>query len=205
MDRKTLKVGINIFSLVALALFAVMYFSKPPVFKGTAYVEPYPVASEVSLKRADGSVFRLSEQNNKITLLFFGFTHCPDVCPTTLAQLNQAMAGIGSKAEFVQVVLVTVDPDRDSAQVIQEYVDQFNPVFIGLSGSLSELEKIWFDYGVYREIVKSSDAHGGSPDDYDVEHTARVTLIDQNNNVRLSYGLDTPVEDIIHDLKILIP
>jgi protein SCO1/2 len=136
----------------------------------------------------------------KAVLLFFGYTSCPDVCPTTLAELKQALERLGQeKAQQVQVVFVTVDPERDTPERVQEYVDHFNPNFIGLSGSESELVPVWQKYGVFREIVDGTSAAG-----YIVNHTARVTLIDQYGNLRVSFAFETPVEDIVHDLKLLL-
>jgi protein SCO1/2 len=92
-----------------------------------------------------------------------------------------------------------VDPERDSPQKTQEYVQRFNSSFIGLSGSPEELAKIWQDYGVFREVVQGDSAMG-----YIVNHTARVMLIDTNGNLRLSYGFETPVADIVNDLELLL-
>ena len=136
----------------------------------------------------------------KAILLFFGYTSCPDVCPTTLAELKQALDELDEeKYRQVQVVFVTVDPERDTPERVQEYVNHFNPDFIGLSGSEIELAQIWQKYGVFREIVDGTSAAG-----YIVNHTARVTLIDQDGNMRVSFAFETPVEDIVHDLKLLL-
>ncbi len=132
-------------------------------------------------------------------MLFFGYTSCPDVCPTTLAELNLVMNELGDKTELVQVVFVSVDPTRDTPEKIQEYVDHFNNGFIGLSGPVEKLEAVWKDYGVFREEVPSTSALG-----YIVNHTARVYLVDMDGNLRLSYGFQTPVEDIVHDLELLL-
>ena len=132
-------------------------------------------------------------------MLFFGYTTCPDVCPTTMAELKQALEELGDQADQVQVLFVTVDPQRDTPERVQEYVDHFNPGFIGLSGSETELAKVWNDYGIFRETVDGTSAAG-----YLVNHTARVTLIDQQGNLRVSFPFDTPVEDIVHDLKLLL-
>jgi protein SCO1/2 len=109
------------------------------------------------------------------------------------------MKELGDKTKLVQVIFVSVDPKRDTPEKIQEYVNHFNNEFIGLSGSMEELETIWKDYGVYRSEVESTSALG-----YIVDHTARVYLIDMNGNLRLSYGFQTPVEDIVHDLELLL-
>ena len=96
-------------------------------------------------------------------------------------------------------MFITVDPERDSPERVQEYVNHFNPDFIGLSGTETELAEVWQNYGVFRQIVQGNSAAG-----YLVDHTARVTLIDRDGNLRLSYAFDTPVEDIVHDLKLLL-
>jgi protein SCO1/2 len=99
----------------------------------------------------------------------------------------------------VRVLFVTVDPQRDTPERVQEYVNHFNPNFIGLSGPEPELAKVWNDYGVFREVVEGASAAG-----YLVNHTARVTVIDQQGNLRVSYPFDTPVENVVHDLKLML-
>ncbi|MCK6540938.1 MAG: SCO family protein [Anaerolineales bacterium] len=200
MDRKTLLVGLGSLVLIGMVAAWTVFFVKPAGFRGTIYTEPYPPASDFTLARADGSRFQLSGMRGKVVLLFFGYTSCPDICPTTLAELNQAMKGLkAEEAARVQVVFVTVDPGRDTPERAQEYVNHFNPDFIGLSGPEEELSKVWNAYGVFREIVEGTSAAG-----YLVNHTARVTLVDGNGNLRLSFGFDTPVEDIVHDLKLIL-
>jgi len=201
LDKKILRIGLWSLVVVIAAVTLILFFTKPASFRGTTYGEPYPPATEFELTRSNGAPFRLIDQRGKIVLLFFGFTNCTDVCPTTLAELNQALNEIGEKANSVQVVLITVDPDRDSPKIIQEYVGRFNPSFIGLSGSLDQLAIIWQEYGVFREVIPAASASAGG---YEVNHTARVTVIDINGNLRLSYPLETPVADIVHDLELLL-
>ena len=199
MDRKTLLVGLVVFLLISVVTAGVILFAKPASFRGTTYAEPYPVAPDFALTRANGTQFRLSEMHGKVVALFFGYTSCPDVCPTTLAELKQALEKLGNKADQVQVLFVTVDPQRDTPERLQEYVNHFNPAFVGLSGSESDLAKVWNDYGVFVETVD-----GGSAAGYLVNHTARVTLIDQQGNLRVSFPFETPVEDVVHDLNLLL-
>lgn len=199
MDRRIIWVGIVSFLLIGLTVAFFMLLSKPENFRGTAYVEPYPVAADFELIQSNGDIFHLSNQRDKIVLLFFGYTTCPDVCPTTLAELNMALNRISEKAKQVQVVFISVDPERDTSQAAQAYVSRFNPSFIGLSGSLDELGKIWQEYGIFREVTQSDSAAGVL-----INHTARVTLIDTQGNIRLSYGFGTPVEDIVHDLNLIL-
>lgn len=199
MDKKTLWVGMGSIVFVILAAAATYWFAKPADFRGTSYGEPYPVAPSIELTQADGKLFRLSDQHGRLVLLFFGYTSCPDVCPTTMAELKLVMDKLGNDANSVQVVFVSVDPARDTPEKIQKYVEHFNPSFIGLTGSVDNLQKIWDGYGVYRSVSQTNSALG-----YVVDHTARLTLVDADGNLRLSYGFQTPIEDIVHDIKLLI-
>jgi len=200
MDQKILMVGLGSLLIVGIVATGVILFGKPETFRGTTYVEPYPPASEFVLTRDDGTSFQLSEKRGDIVLLFFGYTSCPDVCPTTLAELNQALEKLKDEdADRVQVVFITVDPERDTPERAQEYVNHFNASFVGLSGSEEELSKVWDDYGVYRAIVDGESAAG-----YLVDHTARVTLIDGDGNLRISFAFDLAVDDIVHDLKLIL-
>ncbi len=198
MDRKILWVGFTSLAIVITATLLSILFAKSEHFRGTAYNEPYPPAPNFELTLSNGEIFSLHDQRGKIVLLFFGYTFCPDVCPATLAELNIALNKIPDEADLVQVVFVSVDPDRDSPQITQEYVKRFNPSFIGLSGSMDELGKIWQDYGIFREVVKSDS------NVITVSHTARVLLIDKDGNMRLSYAFGTPVDDIVFDLKLML-
>lgn len=199
MDKRTLWVGLGSLLLVVLAAVTTLWFAKPASFRGTAYGEPYPAAPSFELTRANGDLFRLGDQRGRIVLLFFGYTTCPDVCPTTLAELKQVLDGLGDAASSVQVVFISVDPERDTPEKMQKYAEHFNPGFIGLTGSMEDLQKIWDGYGVYRAVTQTDSALG-----YIVDHTARITLVDADGNLRLSYGFQTPVEDIAHDIKILL-
>ncbi|HUG34194.1 MAG TPA: SCO family protein [Anaerolineales bacterium] len=200
MDKKVILIGFFATLFIAVVALGTVLVSKPAEFRGTSYGEPYPVAEEFVLTRFDESRFKLSEMRGSVVLLFFGYTSCPDICPTTLAELNIALQGISpDQAEDVNVVFVTVDPERDDPARVQEYVNHFNADFIGLSGTESELAGVWNQYGIFREIVEGNSAAG-----YLVNHTARVTLIDRQGNLRASFGFDTPVDDIVHDLKLVL-
>lgn len=199
MNKKISMVGISSLLLVGLALLVNFLLVRPASFRGTTYETPYPVAPKFKLNDANGRPFILDNNNGKITLLFFGYTYCPDVCPTTMAELKLAVEKLGKNAENVQVVFISVDPGRDTSALMQKYVDRFNSAFIGLSGTQEELEPVWNQYGIFREVVD-----GTSDTNYIVNHTARVILIDSESNLRLSYGFQTPPEDIAHDIEIIL-
>ncbi|MEW5942027.1 MAG: SCO family protein, partial [Chloroflexota bacterium] len=163
-------------------------------------IEPPLPAAEISLTDHNGTPFRLSDHRGKVVALFFGYASCPDVCPATMAVLKQSRAQLKpDQAARVQVVFITVDPNRDAPELIQEYVSRFDPTFIGLSGTEAELSPVWQAYGVFRELGEPN-ASGF----YDVSHTARVYVVDAQGNLSLSFPFGATVEDVVHDLKILL-
>lgn len=199
MEKNMLKVGLGLLFLIGVVSILVVVFRQPEKLNG-AVLDPALPAPDFSLMRADGTQFQLSAYRGKIVLLYFGYTSCPDVCPATLAELRQAREALGSAlTDQVQVVIVAVDPDRDTPERIQQYAEHFDKSFIGLSGSLDELQKIWDAYGITRTIEKSQSASG-----YLVSHTARVYLVDKFGALRLSFAFGTPPEDITHDLRLLL-
>ena len=198
MNSKVMLVGLGLIALIGVVIAVTILLPKTDTFRGTLY-EPALPAPEIELTQGNGGSFKLSEMRDNVILLFFGYTSCPDVCPTTLSEMKRVLVEMGADAEQVQVVFVTVDPERDTPQKLQEYVSIFNPAFIGLSGSREDLEKVWSDYGVYREEEELPNSATG----YLVNHTARVYLIDRDGNLRLSYSYGTPTDDFVHDLKIL--
>ncbi len=199
MDKKLLWTGGGILVLVVVVGLLSFIFAKPPSFRGTLYGEPFPSASEIELKKANGETFRLSDQRGKVVLLFFGYTSCPDVCPTTLAEMKLMMDKLGSDAENVQVVFISVDPDRDTPEKVQDYVGYFNPTFLGLTGTMAELEPIWNSYSITREAVESDSALGVI-----INHTARLFLVDPQGKMHLSFAYQTPIEDIVHDIRLIL-
>lgn len=199
MDKKLLWIGGGILLLIGLAAVITLMFAQPPSFRGTSYAEPLPLAADFVLTKADGTQFRLSDQKGKVVLLFFGYTSCPDVCPTTLAEMKMVFDKLGDKSQDVQVVFISVDPDRDTSEKMQTYVEHFHPSFLGLSGSIQELEPIWNDYSITREAVESESAFGVI-----INHTARVFLVDPQGKMHLTFAYQTPVEDIAHDILLVL-
>lgn len=170
-----------------------------PSFKGTA-IDPSLPAPDFTLIDQNGQPFRLSDQLSDLTLLFFGYANCPDVCPTTLAVWNQVYETLGDDAERVRFVLITVDPERDTSERIKQYLAVFNPNFIGLTGKLDELETIYETYGIFREKDTTSETAAS----YLVSHTGSAYVIDANMQRILLHRFGTPAEDIVHDLQQLL-
>jgi protein SCO1/2 len=171
-----------------------------PSFRGSVLDEPLPVP-DFALTDQYGGTFRLSDQRGRAVLLFFGYTSCPDVCPTTLATWRQAHQALGTDASQVRFVFVTVDPERDTPERLGLHVNAFNPDFVGLTGTPAELEAVYQIFGVFYERDDAS----GSALGYLVSHTATAFLLDPDGRwrVRLTYG--TPAEDIVHDVRQLLP
>jgi protein SCO1/2 len=188
-------VGLSIvIGLVAIVGF--QFFGKTYEFQGSLIAPPIP-AADFELTDQNGETFQLSEHIGEVVLIFFGYTNCPDVCPVTLSEFKQVKAQLGEKADRVQFVYITVDPERDTVERISEHLENFDPTFVGLTGDNSELDPVWKAYGVYAAKVDTGSAAG-----YLVDHTARVYAIDVNGNLRLTYpfetGSDAIADDVLH-------
>jgi len=173
--------------------------ARKPTFHGTELNPPQP-APDFTLTDQHGQPFRLSDQRGKVVLLFFGYTHCPDVCPTTLARWKQIYDALGENAERVRFVFITVDPERDTPGRLQQHLAVFNPKFIGLTGTPEQLAPVYQAYHVYREKVQESQSAAG----YLMNHTAGTFLIDPEGRWRLGYSFGTPPEDIVEDIGVLL-
>lgn len=196
MSKNIVMVGIGI--LFGIALIAGMALTRPYSFRGSEIIPPVP-AYDFTLTSAGKAPFRLLDQRGKVVLIFFGYTTCPDVCPATLGEFKQISNRLGKDAGEVRFVLITVDPQRDTPDRISQYAHNFDPSFIGLTGSESELDSVWKNYGVYREISQQDSAVG-----YLVDHSTRTYLVDQSGNLRLTYTFGTPVDDILQDVRHII-
>lgn len=168
-------------------------------FFGTP-LDPARQAPDFTLTDSKGSLYRLSDQRGDAVVLFFGYTSCPDVCPTTLAHFRQVKKELGEEAEGVQFVFVSVDPERDTPERLAAYVSAFDPEFVGLTGSRPELEAVWREYGIYVERVETP----GSAAGYFVNHTSASFVIDPQGNLRLLHLYGAPADEVAADLKRLM-
>lgn len=170
----------------------------PSKFKGSVMPVQIP-APDFELTNADGETVQLSDFEDEIVLLYFGYTFCPDVCPTSLSDLSIVQRKLDDNGEKIQVIMVSVDPERDNPQKLAEYVQHFHPTFIGLTGSKEEIDAAAEGYGVYYEKHEGTEASG-----YLVDHTARIFVIEPDGLYRLSFGFGTPVDDIVSDLRLIL-
>ena len=147
----------------------------------------------------NGKARSLADFKGKVVVLFFGYTHCPDVCPTTLAELALVMKQLGVDAKKVQVLFITMDPERDTPQLLAQYVPSFDPGFVGLYGDLDATARTANEFKVVYQKVA-----GSSPDNYTMDHSAGTYVFDQAGRLRLyvSYGQGATV--LLHDIRILL-
>jgi protein SCO1 len=167
-----------------------------PQFQSTD-ITGAPYGKSLELTDHTGKPRRLEDFRGKAVVLFFGFTHCPDVCPTTLAETAAALRSLGADAEKVQVLLVTVDPERDTQEALAKYVTAFDPRFLGLRGDLAATQRVAKEFKIYFEKRKSGDT-------YTVDHSGQSYVIDPAGRLRLLVRPDRLGQDLAPDLKTLL-
>ncbi|OGA26130.1 MAG: hypothetical protein A3I02_07345 [Betaproteobacteria bacterium RIFCSPLOWO2_02_FULL_67_26] len=146
----------------------------------------------------NGKPRTLADFRGKVVTVFFGFTHCPDVCPTTLADMAQVVKALGADGDKVQVLFVTVDPERDTPELLRQYVPSFNPAFLGLYGNAEATARAAKEFKVY---YQKQPVKGGG---YSVDHGAGTFILDREGRLRLfaQYGAGAPA--FLHDIRILL-
>ncbi|WP_028220003.1 SCO family protein [Paraburkholderia oxyphila] len=174
---------------------------QPPSFSNLDITGNTQFGKDFSLPDTSGKMRSLADFKGKVVVLFFGYTHCPDVCPTTMAELSQALQQLGpDAAKRVQVLFVSVDPERDSAQILSQYVSAFNPTFIALRpADEAQLKQVTKDFRVYYAKVP-----GNTPGSYTMDHTAASYVFDTTGKLRLFARDGQGVTPWLHDLKILL-
>lgn len=161
-----------------------------------AFTPPRP-APAFSLRGSDGAPLDLDRYRGKVVVLAFGFTSCSSVCPVTLATLAQARRKLGADADDFQVVYVTVDPERDDAARMREYLAKFDPSFVGGTGSEEELAAVRNEYGILASKLETGSG-------YTVAHASYTYLIDREGRLRALVPYGSSADDYAHDLGILL-
>jgi protein SCO1/2 len=161
--------------------------------------------SKVAQPAAIGGPFQLTDQNGKAftdknlkgkpTLIFFGYTHCPDVCPTSLFEISEVLRALGKDADKVNAVFISVDPERDTTATMKDYLSSFDPHLEGLSGDPAETAKVITSYRVYAKKVPTKDG------DYTMDHTALIYLMDRDGRFVSPFNLKRTPEEAAVELK----
>jgi protein SCO1 len=185
-------------ALAAVALFAAGCGQGGATFRSTD-ITGAELGRDFQLVDHNGQPRRLADFRGKVLVVFFGFTHCPDVCPTTLAELARARKQLGADAARVQVVMVTVDPERDSPDVLKQYVTALDPSFLGLTGSPQAIADTAREFKVFYQ--KSP---GATADSYSVDHSSGTFVFDAAGRPRLLVGYGQGAEVFAHDIGELL-
>lgn len=180
-----------------------VYSDQPELLSGNSELKGYDktagMGGDFTLTDHNGTRVSLTDYRDKVVVMFFGFINCPVVCPTTLNDISSLMESWGDRANHVQLLFISVDPDRDTPEQLKSYVTHFNPSFIGLTGSMEELETVTRKYGSRFLIVKEE-----GQVDYDVAHSVYLYVIDQEGKVDDIFHYQTPLEDIKAGIEKLI-
>ena len=185
--------------VLALAVAACDPGSRASPFKGIDVTGSDIHASAVPLVDGEGHARSIADFKGKAVLVIFGYTHCPDVCPTSLADAAKAMKALGNDASRVQVVFVSVDPKRDTPPLLRDYVGAFDPRFVGLTGPRDALTQVTKDFKVYSNVEENDD-----PSKYRVEHSGQMFVLDAKGQPRLVFAPGMASADMAADLKVLL-
>jgi len=167
-------------------------------FKGTD-ITGAEYGRALALTDQDGRTRTLADFKGKVIVVFFGYTQCPDVCPTTMAELAQVKKSLGKDGDRLQGIFVTVDPERDTAAVLKGYMGSFDPSFVALRGTLEQTKEVAKEFKVFFAKVP-----GRTPDTYTMDHTAGSYVFDTNGKLRLFVRYGSGTDALAADLKTLI-
>lgn len=162
--------------------------------------DPPRMAPEFALQGSDGKPLTLNRFRGKLVVLEFGYTSCVDVCPVSLAALTAARVKLGAAAKDVQVIYVTVDPERDTVAHMNKYLAQFDPAFLGATGTAAQMEKVRRDYG----ISATRKSIGPGKNDYVIGHSSYLYFVDRKGQLRAMLPFGRTPDDIAHDAAILL-
>lgn len=192
------RVALVCIALALSTLAACERAPQPPVFEATD-ITGAAFARDFRLTDHNGRVRTLADFRGKVVAVFFGYTHCPDVCPTTLADFAAALEQLGPQAGRVQVLFVTVDPQRDTPDLLKQFVPAFNPGFLGMYTDQATLQKLTREYKV---IYQKTAVKAG--DDYLIDHSAGTYVYDPQGNLRLLVPYGSGPDAIARDLRTLL-
>lgn len=192
-----MRISLVLFIVTVLSACSPSAPSKSP-FLGTD-ITGVDWGKDFNLTDHHGQRRTLADFHGKVVALFFGYTHCPDVCPTTLGELALTLKKLGKEADQVQVLFVTLDPVRDTPPVLAQYVPSFNPTFLGLTGSEAEVAQVAKTFKVFYQKQDQ-----GSKAGYFLDHSANTFVFDPQGRLRLMYGFGVGTGPMIHDINQLL-
>lgn len=197
MKARYVFLGVGVILGVCLAVVGWQLTRGPYQYQGS-FIDPPVQAPDFQLTSSNGESFQLSNQRGKAVLLFFGYTHCPDICPMTMFEMRRMVEMLEGEMAL-NVLFVSVDGARDTTEALATYLERFNPSFVGMSGDPVTLSQMTPDYALaYR--ADAPDAEGN----YSVEHTTPVFVIDPQGRLTAIIGFGTPAEQMVEGLRSLV-
>jgi protein SCO1/2 len=184
-------------ALVGIGLGVILF--RPHTYAGTVLQSLRPAPTLEGLTFSNGEPADLGLYEGDIVLMYFGYTHCPDICPTSMATIARAREALGGDAERVHALLVTVDPKRDTPDALNEYLANFDESFLGVTGPEETLMSTAMLYGVHSEVHDEAEAVG-----YTVDHTGTIIAIDTDGHVRVLYSHTVDADALSADLAELL-
>ena len=192
------KTGLLLRLLLMCAVLALCGCGEKPAFLNTD-LTGLDYARDFALTDHNGKPRTLADFKGRAVLVFFGYTQCPDVCPTTMAEMAAVMQQLGKQADELQVLFITLDPERDTAQLLSKYVPAFDPRFLGLYGDAAATAKVAKEFKVFYQKVPGKD-----PANYTIDHTAGSYVFDRQGRIRLFVRHGQGPAPIVHDVKLLL-
>lgn len=196
--RRILIAELVVLALV-LAIVGWVYWRSGATAVNGIWLDPPQDVPAVKLSGSDGRTHSLQDFHGKVTVVFFGYTHCPDVCPTTASTMARARSLLGPEADRVQLVFVSVDPERDTPERLASYLAKYDPTYLGLTAEDATLQQLTTVFGVHYAKVESTSALG-----YLVEHTASSFVLDREGKLRLVLPFGLTPEQVASDLRTVL-
>jgi len=166
------------------------------IFNGSNLTEA-KLDSHFELTSHKGEKKTIKDFKGKVVAIFFGFTNCPDICPTTMIELKNIKSQLGKNSNQLEVLFISLDPERDTQEVLRKYMPSFNSSFIGLTGTIEKIEKIAHQFKVYRKKVIQGDS-------YTIDHSSGIYLLDKEGSIRVRHSYGSEIKLIVEDIKKLI-
>jgi len=195
---RRIAITLAVLGALACAAWLGLRWITPYPYSGTVMQAPTAAPSMDGLVLSDGTPLDIADFDGELLLVYFGYTSCPDVCPTTLSQVAAARRRLGGDADRVQLLMISIDPERDSLDVLGDYVTSFDPSFIAATGDLPDVERVAAQYGIF---FAKGEALG---DGYAVDHTATLMGIDPDGHLRIIWPAQLDVERLAADFDELL-
>jgi protein SCO1/2 len=193
--QKVLFLALGVAGLITGTLLG-LHWLRPSEFR-LDVLPPGPVSSDFHLVDFDGHPRSLADYRGQVVVIFFGYVHCPDACPAELFKLAQVMKQLGPASAHVQVLLITLDPQRDTLPILKSYVTEFDPRFVGLSGTEAEIDEAAASFYVAHAKIELADDYAA------IDHSTATYVLDALGRRRLIGSMSTSIDDFVHDIEIL--